>query len=265
MAAQGDVAGTIDEAKGVPQQWGGLSPHLISRITPCDSKGIVIPNSYVIFAPITEANFDMTLNWQNPFENSGPESKLPSLMAMIQTGQVATVVNAIQANGIFDKDGVIVKKLSSAAESVKGAAKELEGRTGITKLNSRQVFSGMPPIKLSMTLHFRAFADPETEVEKPYKKLLEWALPQELAKDGAIAEGLKNKSFLSAMFPSKDPQMIAFYYANQRYAPMVIEHVAHPLDVPRTSEGLPATRAIQVFLSTLSALDKNDVSNIFRR
>ena len=25
-------------------------------------------------------------------------------------------------------------------------AKELEGRTGITKLNSRQVFSGMPPI-----------------------------------------------------------------------------------------------------------------------
>lgn len=255
----------IEALSGVPVQWAGLSPHLIAKIFPCDSDGIALKDSPLVLGPITDTNFDMTLGWQSPFENTGPESKIPSLMALIQSGQLSTVVNAIQANGGIDKDGFIGKKLNAAADSLKAASKDLQGKTGITKLNSRVVFTGMPPIKISLTLHFRAYKDPQEEVMKPYEQLLKWALPQKLAPDGALVNGLENKSLLSALFPSDAPQMVGFHYANNKYSPMVIEYIAHPIDGPLCTDGLPLHRAIKVTLSTLTALDKNDVQKIFAR
>jgi hypothetical protein len=50
-----------------------------------------------------------------------------------------------------------------AIELLRNAA----GRTGITKLNSTQIFSGMPPVKFSFTAHFRALTDPQSEVRDP--------------------------------------------------------------------------------------------------
>ncbi len=38
-------------------------------------------------------------------------------------------------------------------------------------------------MKIQVVALFRAWSDPATEVEAPVKKLLEWALPQELAQE----------------------------------------------------------------------------------
>ncbi|SEJ22836.1 hypothetical protein SAMN04244572_03192 [Azotobacter beijerinckii] len=252
-------------------QWGHLSPHLIARIYPCNPDGkekFETPGvSSAILAPITESNFEAVLNWQSPFEQTGPESKAPALMAMVQTGQLATVANALQS--MIPGEGRVSQMLSDAAGSARKYAHDLENRTGITKLNSRQVFSGMPPIKLSMVMHFRALSDPQAEVMEPYQRLLEWALPQKLAEDGILPELMSaaksGTDVIKALFPSLAPQMIGFSYANNRYSPMVIESVSNPIDGPMDSNGLPLYRAVQLTLATLTALDRNDVSKIFRR
>jgi hypothetical protein len=46
---------------------------------------------------------------------------------------------------------------------------------------------------------------------------------------------------------------------------MVIETVGKPLDVQRDSKGVPIRLAVPITLATLTALDKNDVVNIFTR
>lgn len=246
-------------------QWGGLSPHLLAAIYPCDSKGNVPAEGgdVEVKAPATEVQFESTLNWQSPFENSGPESKAPTIMALLQTGQIATVANALQAAAPEGAFGDFMRDLSGKAESW---ARSLEGRTGITKLNSRQVFSGMPPIRITLQLHLRAVTDPVEEVIRPYEQLLKWAFPQKLAPNGIISEVISSdEGLIRAMFPSLAPQMVGFRYGNNRFSPMVIESVANPLDGPMDSAGRPIYRNVQLTLATLEALDTNDVDKLFTR
>ena len=273
------VADPIGQIKSNPNQainvsglsqWGALSKHLFATLYPCDAKGVEKTSSTgassAISAPATDVQFESTLNWQSPFESSGPESKAPTIMALIQTGQVATLANALQLalEGSPVNIGTdFLKNLASKAES---AAKALEGRTGITKLNSRQVFSGMPPIRITMVLHFRAVSDPDIEVIQPYQQLLEWAWPQKLAEAGVVSEILTSgDGVIRAMFPSIAPQMVGFQFGNERFRPMVIESVGNQLDGPKDSQGRPIYRSVQITLATLTALDANDVASIFSR
>lgn len=251
---------------GLPQ-WGALSEHLFAVLFPCDDKGVELTStdglSEAIYGPATDVQFDSTLNWQSPFESSGPESKAPTIMAMLQTGQLATVAHALQAVLPEGVTGDFTRDLAGKAEKW---ARDLQGRTGITKLNSRQVFSGMPPIRITLQLHLRAVMDAEAEVVKPYQQLLEWSWPQELAANGILSEVLTGDgSFLDAMFPSRAPQMVGFRYGNNRYGPMVIESVANPLDGPMDSNGNPIYRSVQLTIATLTALDRRDVAGIFSR
>ena len=257
------AADLIDSATGVPRQWAGLNRNLIARIAEVDSRAVEIAGQASVFGPITEASFDTTLSWQSPFENTGPEAKLPSMLALIQTGQLGVIVNALQARGFVSEE-------NSLANSVKTAARDLEGRTAVTRLNSRQVMAGVAPTKIALTMHFRAWANPAEEVERPYRRLLEMALPKRLAEDGFLAETIKTSpadgaGLLSAMFPSEAPAFVGFWYGGERYAPYVIEHVSNPIDGPRDSEGLPIYRAVTLELSSLTAIDRTDVPRIFER
>lgn len=257
-------------------QWGNLSKHLVARLYLCNPDGTEIPadertrRGYTtedVQGPVTEVNMEAALNWQSPFENAGPESKAPTVMAMIQTGQIATIANALQATGVFSEDSMLGRSLNDLANNTRDFATDLQGRTGITKLNSRQVFSGMPPIKLTMIMHFRAFSEPEREVMEPYRRLLEWSLPEQLAADGVLSELIRNgtSDFVKSLFPSKAPPMVGFRYANNRYSPMVIETIGNPIDGPMDRNGTPLYRSVQLTLATLTALDRNDVARIFSR
>lgn len=265
----GSVVGSRNQAlnsTGLPQ-WGSLSEHLFAVFYPCDDTGAEQTGtdglSQSIFGPATDVQFDSTLNWQSPFENSGPESKAPTIMAMLQTGQLAYVAHALQE---VIPDGAVGDFTRDLAGKAEQWARDLRGRTGITKLNSRQVFSGMPPVRITMQFHLRAVSDPIAEVVQPYEKLLEWAWPQELAANGIVSEVLtSNGSVIDAMFPSKAPQMIGWRFGNNRYGPMVIESVGNPLDGPMDKDGNPISRVVQITIATLTALDRRDVAGLFSR
>ena len=49
----------------------------------------------------------------------------------------------------------------------------------------------MPPIKIPITMYFRAWSDPLNEVETPVNQLFEWALPQNLADNSILADALQ--------------------------------------------------------------------------
>lgn len=264
-AVAGAAGGVFSTLLAEGNSWGNLNPKLLANIYPCDADGVVIVSeaSSVVRAPLTDATFEATLNWQSPFEATGPESKAPSLMAMLQTGHLATVIGALQAVNPIQSE-TINGVLNDSANKAKQLAKDLEGRTGITKLNSRQVFAGMPPIRIPATLHLRAMTDPEREVLEPYRNLLRWALPQELAEDGILTEviastGSPNSSIIRALFPSRAPMMVSMIYGGERYAPLVIESISRPLNVAMDRNGAPVYMAVQLVLATLTALDRNDV------
>lgn len=244
--------------------WGNLSRFLIARLFVCDKNGLEDVSEGEVLAPVTECSMEMTLNWQSPFENAGPESKAPQLMAMIQSGSIGTVINSIQS--LAPGEHTI---FSGIADTARERAASLEGRTGITKLNSQQVFSGMPPMRIPMTLHFRALSDSQSEVMEPYKRLLRWALPQNLADNGVINQVISSATsstgVIDALFPSEAPRLVGVTYGNGRYAPMVIEAVQHPLDGPMDSNGVPIYRSVQITLASLTALDKRDVAKLFIR
>lgn len=262
---------------GDASQWGQINPKLLANIY-LMADGVTADQSDVIVAPITDANLDFQLNWQSSFEGAGAESKAPALMALIQSGQIGIITQSLQAvlpegdanGGAADQLVAGASgQLAQIAQKTKDFAKSLEGRTGITKLNSRQVFSGMPPISITFTLHLRAFKDAVSEVLDPYQKLLEWSLPVQLAQDGIIANTAAaaggDGSLINALFPSKAPNFVGFRFAGNRYEPMVIESVSHPLDGQLDKNGVPLYRAVQIKLSTLTALDRADVSNVILR
>lgn len=256
--------------------WTGLSPHLIARFYPVkrlesgngweqsrDKREISAADKFTVddgvevHCPISDGNEEMTFNWQSPFENTGAESKAPALSAMLQSGSLSAPLQALAEKIGLDK------QVSGATSALASAI----GRTGITKLNSTQVFSGMPPVKITLTLHFRALKDPVKEVQEPIKQLKAWALPQYLANDGLIANAVRNggeQSMMQTVFPSLTPQVIGMKYGDLTYLPLVIEGVSNPITAPRASNGVILAQSVQVTLATLTALDRRDIAHIYR-
>ena len=253
----------MDAQNTLSSLWDGLSPHLLAtfyevkkqesggwaKTSDCDKK--------IVKAPLTDASMEIALNWQSPFEQAGPESKAPALMAMLQSGALQPFVNAL--TGGTPADG-------SAQQKSNEFLSQFEGRTGITKLNSTQVFTGMPPVKIQVTALFRAWRDSLSEVEAPFDKLIEWALPIELSEDGsmlarAIEAAKGQKAAIDALMPSKSPTRIALQYKGRTFSPLVIESIGMPLNSPIDSNGRFVELAVPMTLCTLTALDRKDWSN----
>lgn len=263
------IPGLTSLSSDLGGDWGSLSPLFLARIFVCDAKGVADIQEFAgVYGAIKEGSLEIQQNWQSPFENTGPETKAPALAGMLQSGSLVPVLSALQAISPF-KEGAISDTLNAGSDKLKSIMRDLEGRTGITKLNSRQVFSGMPPVKINLTLHFRAMSDPLKEVEAPLTRLLEWIFPQELAADGILSEVLQTTqdvdSFIKALFPSKAPKLLGFTYAGRTFSPMVIESVNFPLDSPKNSQGYYIDLPVQVSMATLTALDRPDIKRFFGR
>lgn len=241
------------EASTLTSEWGALSPHLIASFWEVDREGRKKQGSNtVVKAAVTdEASLEMTLNWQSPFEQAGPETKAPTLFAMLQSGLMQRMMDTMNL-GKQSED--------SSAEATR-ILQQFEGRTGITKLNSVQVFNGMPPAKVTMTLLFRAWSNPASEVEAPFNQLMEWALPVELAEDStlltnAIKAVKGSKDWVEAVLPSQSPTLLAFHYKGRTFAPMVIESISQPLSAPVSKYGRFVELAVPITLATLTAIDR---------
>lgn len=249
-----------DEFVTLTSDWGALSPHLIASIWEVDREGSRKKDSNItVQAAVTDdPTLDLTLNWQSPFEQAGPETKAPTLFAMLQSGLVQPLIDSL-GGGAKDADS------NSKATRL---LQQFEGRTGITQLNSVQVFNGMPPGSIQMTLLFRAWRNPAVEVEAPFNKLMEWALPIELAKDSTLltnaAEAVKgSKDWIEAVLPSRSPTLLALNYKGMTFAPMVIESISQPLGSPVDSRGQFVELAVPVKMATLSAIDRKYWKSIY--
>lgn len=214
----------------------------------------------IVQTPLTEASMELTLNWQSAFEHSGPENRAPTLLAMLQSGAFSSLIDAVFGRG---EGGDPASIAASAQQQSNQFIKQFEGRTGITKLNSTQVFNGMPPVKFQVTALFRAWRDSYAEVEAPFNKLMEWSLPVELSPDGSIlaraaqsANG--DKGFIEALVPSIAPVLVAMKYKGRTYSPLVVESISKPLSSPVDANGRYIELAVSMTLATLTAIDRKD-------
>lgn len=268
------MIGASNVSQSLTSEWHGLSDKLVAKfyeVTQQESNGpwLASPSGVTVLAPLVESNLDVTLNWQSPFEQSGPESSLPTLMAMLQSGTIQPVLDSlITAAGVAAESVGVAGGPDMAARvqrDVNASARELEGRSGITRLNSMQVFAGMPPIKISVTALFRAWSNPAGEVEAPFNQLMAWALPEKLSELGPIlsrgadyAAGSKSMSMTDVLAPSKAPSKIAMTYKGKTYAPLVIETIGQPISSPIDSTGRFVELLVPMTLCTLTALDRQD-------
>lgn len=271
MALELDIAGgTV--AKTLSSEWLGLSRHLIARFYPVFQREAGGPwladDGIVVMAPLTESNLDVTLNWQSPFEQSGPESSLPTIMALLQSGTLAPMIDTAGAalGASAEKFGLskLADGIRGSAGRAVGVARGLEGRSGMTRLNSTQVFAGMPPVKFQVTALFRAWSDPSKEVEAPFNQLMAWALPAKLSELGPLltraadyAVG-KIDSPVDVLAPSMAPTKIGMTYKGKTYAPLVIESIDQPINSPVDSAGKYVELLVPMTLCTLTALDRTD-------
>lgn len=210
---------------------------------------------------------EISLNWQSAFEHSGPENRAPTLLAMLQSGAFYPLIDALFGGGSEGGGSRAADIAARAQQRSNEFIKQFEGRTGITKLNSTQVFNGMPPVKFQITALFRAWRDPLTEVEEPFDKLMEWALPVKLSPDGSVLARSINSArsddagFIEALVPSIAPVTIAMKYKGRIYSPLVIESISQPISSPVDVMGRYVEMPVQMTLGTLTAIDRDDWSN----
>lgn len=219
---------------------------MIASFYEVDRNGKRVNPDVTVKAPLTESNFEVSLNWQSPFENQA-NIESSTLQQLVQSGAIQPLLQKV--------DNAIGTKLATLAASV-------EGRTSVTKLNSTQVFVGEQPAKFNVTAIFRAWQDPQTEVHDPFNQLMKWALPIELAKDGLLLSRLATDGLSSSVpFPSKSPTLIAVKYKDCTYWPLVIESIAKDTNAPVDKNGKFVELSVPMSLTTLTAIDRQDWSN----
>ena len=249
-------------------QWGTLHPSLIAHLYPVSRSGTTSAEfqwtraspdkggDVEVAFPITDSTLDAALNWTSPFEAIGAENKLPIISALIQSGALASVTSTLV--GLIPSDVVGASTVTKLAADAQKLVADLEGRTGITKLNSTQIFSGMQPLKFTMTAYFRAWQDARSEVEDPINQLMAWALPAELSKSGFIDTLRDTSDPIRALFPSRVPSILGFEYAGSTILPVVIESISQPITAPRNRSGARINVAVPIQFATLAAVDRNE-------
>ena len=260
-------------------QWGKLSNRKIAAITICDRDGRpkLAPDGSVLETPVveallTEGELAVESQWQTPFENMSPETKLPSLMAMLQAGEfaagfgrIATLDNPALNNPIVKPviDGLsqIGDLLGNPLKRLGDAVSSVEGKTNLTKINSTNVFLHTMPIRMSLTLFFMALKDARREVENQIAQLQEWALPEYLADTTMVERFATGQA--DVLFPSKVPPFISLTYSGKTYLPFVIESVSSPIVGPTDSFGNRLTLSVTMTIASRQAWDASDVQSLY--
>ncbi len=274
MSAQPVKAGSSSVAV-LSSLWDSLNPNLLAEFfevrKTADASGAKaavwgrVQDGPSVRAPLVESSLEASLGWASPFEQSGLESAAPMLLSMVQSGALQPTLDS--AGGLMVKGlGMIsqswANNLNSFMDRSKNYAKGFEGKSGITKLNSTQVFTGMAPVKIQVKALFRAWKDPATEVETPVGQLWAWALPQFIAPESTLAsrlmDSMSREESLDILLPSTIPVHIGMTYKRRTYQPLVIESIDLPIGGPITKDGHPTEMAVSMTLCSLTAWDKND-------
>jgi hypothetical protein len=257
-------------------QWGGVSDLLIGKIFLCDKEGNRLDGSPVVSATVPSADMSLSSQFQTPFQNSNPESRMPTLMAMAQTGQFVTSLGNIAGN--LSQDATIASSvvktglelaqdaseaigLTSAVKALGGFFEGLEGKSNFTKVNSTQIYVSTESVEINVTLFFMALANAKTEVENQIRLLNEWSVAKSLSKKGLIESVSADQ--LDGLFPSEIPPYVSFAYSGKTYTPMFITNVSAPLVAPIDKDGNRLSLQVNVTLLSRQAWDAQDIRKLY--
>lgn len=243
------VKSDFDIAKS---DWGALNPLLFGKIRLCDKEGKALDDSQTVTGIAIDGDLTIESQYSSPFENSSAESKLPTLMGMLQAGDwVDTSEKVLGAMGI-QMGGDLKEKLN-----------QFEGKTNFTKVNSTQIFLSTQPVRLSMALFFEAWRNAKLEVENQIALLQQWALPVHLSDNSLLGNAAESQS-IDALFPSTVPPYVSFAYAGKRYAPLLLESVSAPLVKPIDKSGNRLICEVNITLVSRTSWDKSDILKAYQ-
>jgi len=235
--------------------WGMLNPILLGKVALCDKKGVA-QGGPTITAIMMDADMTIESQYNSPFENSNPESRLPVLMGTLQSGDWVNTVDKVLGNLGLLNGG------AGLTEDVKNKLNQLEGRSNFTKLNSTQIYVSSSSARLNLTVFFEAWADARHEVEHQIATLQQWSLPIKLSDDSAVGN-LSEEMSLTSLFPSEVPPFVSFTYGKKRYSPLLIESVSAPLVTPKDSEGNRIVVEVNITLVSRQAWDKANIKGFY--
>lgn len=236
--------------------WGVLSPLLLAKLSLCDKDGNAISGSPLVSGLAIDADLAIESQYNSPFENSNPESRLPTLMGTLQAGDWVNTVDKVLGNLGLGSDG------AGLSDETKAKLNQLEGRSNFTKVNSTQIYVSSSSVRLNLTVFFQAWADAKHEVEHQLACLQQWALPASLS-DDTIVSNLADDVSLTSLFPSEVPPFVSFTYAGKRYSPLLIENVSAPLVTPIDSKGNRVVVEATVTLVSRQAWDKRNIKALY--
>jgi hypothetical protein len=266
--------------KADDSRWGGINKNLLAQIYVVDKLGNK-KGDYVVEAAITEGNIELASQYSSPFD-ANPDQRMPTLMGMVQSGEAVSSLgnlanSALASNGFFGFAANALKKGTEAVgfdtvlKSVSNAIQSVEGKTNLTKVNSTLIFNSTQGVKLSLTLHLRAWEDAKKEVEEPISWLERWSLPAELSKDGILVnvgnsvkeKGAGIEGVFGGLFPSTVPPFIAITYAGRTYLPFLIESISTPLVVERDSDMNRLAVTVTITIVSRTAWDATDIKKLY--
>ena len=265
----------------VRSRWGEINKDLLAQIYTVDKHG-VRTGKMTVECAITEGNFDLVNQYSNPFSGANLDQKFPTLMGAIQSGVgVATLGSLAQLTAdvtntaikkVAGSDNKLLARLGQSINSLEAQLNQavegslidtiiektgqkivsLEGKSNLTKVNSTMVYVSTEPIRLQLTLFFRAWENAKLEVEKPLKQLQQWALPVELG-ESLLTDGL---------FPSIAPPFIAISHAGNTYLPLLIESMSTPLVTERDRHMNRLAATVTLSLVSRTAWDAKDIRRL---
>lgn len=254
-------------AETQPVQWGRLSKGLLAEIYPLkkinrDGGTFDFERAGAsVFALLTEGQIEFANNYTTPFESSNPETRLPNLMAMLQSGQLISAFG--QIFGEQKPQGSLqITDPSGFLQQAGDLVQSLEGRSNLTKVNSTEIYVSTSPLKMPLTFVLRAWQDAKTEVEDPIARLESWTLPEYLYDQGllvSLAQSFKNgenrEQNVQSLWPSKVPPFVAIQYAGRTYKPLLIETISSPLVVERDPDLNRLFAQVTLSVTSRTALD----------
>ena len=257
----------------------GLNKHLVARIRPVKEGNLeggqgaqtydVDSTQPIIEALLEDGEFSIESQWSTPFEAANPESRLPNLMGLIQSGQASAAYYSFFA-AVADPTGGIVagaaqtlieeSGFKGVLEGAESSLRGLIGKSNFTKLNSRQIYTSSNSVRITGSLIFQAWADARAEVEDAVLLLQQWASPASLSDKSLLVGGISD-GFADAMFPSTIPPMVQLQYGAKTYKPMIIESVSAPITAPMTPNGDRIMVRVQVTFLSLTAWDAKNIAS----
>ncbi len=225
-------------------------------------------------------DLEMTVESQysTPFQESDPQSKLPTLHAMISSG---TMVDMAGLMG-FGTDAEVDDSIDASSSRLLKQIESMTDKTSFSKINSMQIYGSSGSIRISGTIMLVAWDD-ATQVEHALRLLQAWASPTYLstktamvgmaqgAQDGwGSGEGLVDSTLsaaegaLDGLYNSVVPPIVSFRYGGKSYHDFYIESVSAPLSAPMNAKGERIAIKVQISFISRKAWDRGDIEKLYK-